>query len=289
MDISLVCRYFLHQDTIAHDGNGIADGQDLLQAVSDKDDRDSPGGHAADGIQQGFRLPLCQDCCRLIQNEEPQLILGELSGDLRKLFVTYGHTADDHMAVDRHAHFFNRFLSRLIHGLPVQGVQTVSKDLREEVPLFRFAVQDNVLFRLKARDQGKLLMYHADARLDGIKRGRKRDFLAVQKDLSPVTASLRNVCSTKEDLHQRGLAGAVFTDQSQDLTGFQLQIDICQHLIAEKVLFNIPHLQKRRFLFTHKSCLPVSSFYYYSSFYSSRGCVLRTKPAVHRFILQNNR
>ena len=39
--------------------------------------------------------------------------------------------------------------------------------------------------------------------------------------------------------------GAVFAHQTQHLALFRGEVDVCEHLIAEKALFDIPHLKQR--------------------------------------------
>ena len=48
---------------------------------------------------------------------------------------------------------------------------------------------------------------------------------------------------TSEDLHQRGLAGAVFTDQSHDFAGTDFQLCIVQCVNAGEILLNALHFQ----------------------------------------------
>ena len=53
------------------------------------------------------------------------------------------------------------------------------------------------------------------------------------------------------NVHQGALAGAVFAHQTQHLALFQGEVDVCEHLIAEKALFDIPHLKQRSIVLFH--------------------------------------
>ena len=164
-------RNFFHKDAVAHDCDCIADRQDFLQTVCDENNGDTPRGHAADRIQQGIRLTLCQNSRGLVEDQKTQLVFGQFSCDFRELLVSDRHAADDHVAVDVDTHLLDGFDSRLIHCLPVECVQALSENLREKILLFRFAVEDDVLLCLETGDQGKFLMYHADSRCDRVKGG----------------------------------------------------------------------------------------------------------------------
>ena len=98
-----------------------------MEAVGDEDDRDAPCGHTADGVQQRVGLFLRQHGSGLVQDQQLQVFLTELTGDLGKLLVAHGHAADDHFLVDLHAHFFDGALGARIHFLIVESVHSVAE------------------------------------------------------------------------------------------------------------------------------------------------------------------
>ena len=73
--------------------------------------------------------------------------------------------------------------------------------------------------------QIELLVNDGDAQLLGVVRALDLGFLPVQEDAPGVPA-----VRAREDFHQRGLAGAVFTDQRQYLTGRHLEVHVVQRL-----------------------------------------------------------
>ena len=122
-DVRLAGGHVLDHITVPHDDHLIAHRQDLLQTVGDEDHGDAPGGHAADGVQQRLCLLLGEHGGGLVQDQQLQVLLAQLAGDLRELLVTHGHAADDHLLVDSHAHLLNSFCGAVIHFLIVESVQ----------------------------------------------------------------------------------------------------------------------------------------------------------------------
>ena len=122
-DVRLAGGHVLDHITVPHDDHLIAHRQDLLQAVGDEDHGDAPGGHAADGVQQRLRLLLGEHGGGFVQDQQLQVLLAQLAGDLRKLLVPHGHAADDHLLVDSHAHLLDGFCGAVIHFLIVESVQ----------------------------------------------------------------------------------------------------------------------------------------------------------------------
>ena len=98
-----------------------------METVGDEDHRDALGGHAADGVQQRLGLLLRQNGGGLVQDQQLQVFLAELAGDLGELLVTHGHAADDHFLIDLHAHFFDGALGALIHFLIVESVHSFAE------------------------------------------------------------------------------------------------------------------------------------------------------------------
>ena len=99
-------------------------------------------------------------------------------------------------------------------------------------------------------------MHHADAGSQRVKGRFKLHLLAVDQNIALIAAGLADHVHTEEDLHERALTGAVFAAEAQDLTCLQREVDIRQHLVAEEVLFDAAHLQKRSCTVLHICTLP---------------------------------
>ena len=213
--------------------------------MGDEDHRDPLGGHAPDGLQQGLGLLLRQHGGGLVQDQKFELVLAQLTGNLRKLLVAHGHTADDHLGVDLHAHLLNGRRGPAVHLLVIQGVEPLTENLGDHILLLGLPVEQNVLGGGEAGDQRELLVDHADARLQRVEGGVEHRLLAADEDVALIAAGLPDHVHAEENLHQRGLARAVLTAQAQDLSLAQREIDVGKDLIAEKVLFDAAHLQQR--------------------------------------------
>ena len=181
-----------------------------MQSVRDKDNGDALFRHGADGSQQRFRLLLGEHRGRLVQDQDLELILAELTRDLRELLVSDGHFADDHVLVDVKAHLVDGGLRTAGHFIIIKSIEPVSENLGDDVFLFRFAVQENILRGGKARDQGELLMHHADAGSQRVKGRAELYLLAVNEDIPLIAAGFPNHVHTEEDFHESALACAVF-------------------------------------------------------------------------------
>ena len=91
-------------------------------------------------------------------------------------------------------------------------------------------------------------MHHADAGLKRIKRILEVYFLVVDVDLAFVSAGCCNHGHAEQDVHQRGLAGAVLPHQAQYLTGHEGETDVCKDPVAEVFLPDVLHSQERYFI-----------------------------------------
>ena len=94
-------------------------------------------------------------------------------------------------------------------------------------------------------------MHHADAGLQRIKGGVELHFFSVDQDIPLVAARLADHVHAKQYFHQSALAGAVLAHQTQHLPCLQGKVDVREHLIAEKALFDIPHLKQRSIVLFH--------------------------------------
>ena len=190
-----------------------------MQSVGDENNGNAPGRHGGDGIQQRHSLLLRQNSGGLVQDQQLQLVLTQLTGNLGELFVAHRHIADAHVVIDLYAHLIDGRLGLLFHFLAVQGVQPLSENLGGQVFLGGLPVEEDILSRGEARDQGEFLVHHADARLQGVKGRGKLDLLSVDEDIPLVAAGLPDDVHAEEDLHQGALACAVLTHKAQHLAG----------------------------------------------------------------------
>ena len=86
-------------------------------------------------------------------------------------------------------------------------------------------------------------MHHADSGLQCIKGSREADLLAINQNVSAISAGFPNHIHAKEEFHQCTFTGTIFADKTQYLAGIQCKVNISQDLIAKKILLDIAHLQ----------------------------------------------
>ena len=83
------------------------------------------------------------------------------------------------------------------------------------------AAEHDVLGDGEDGHQHEVLVHHADAGRDRVARGAELHRLAVHEDLALVGLE-----QPVEHVHQRGLAGAVLTEQAVDLARLDRQVDV---------------------------------------------------------------
>ena len=71
------------------------------------------------------------------------------------------------------------------------------------------------------RDQHEVLVHHADAGGHGVARAAEGDGFVVDEDLA-----LGGLVESVQDVHQRGLAGAVLAEQTVNLPGFNNHVNV---------------------------------------------------------------
>ena len=158
--------------------------------------------------------------------------------------MTDGHIVYDHAAVNGKAHLVDRGRGAAVHLIIIKGVQTFAEHLRKHICFLGFSVEKDILGRGKAGDQRELLMHHADTGGKRVKGRVEGDLLAVNENVSAVSACFSDDVHTEEYLHQRALTGAVLTAEAEHLAGHEREVDIRQNLVAEEVLLDILHLQQ---------------------------------------------
>ena len=94
-------------------------------------------------------------------------------------------------------------------------------------------------------------MHHADTGLQCVEGRVELYLLPFDQDVPLIAARLADHVHAKQYFHQSALAGAVLAHQTQHLPCLQGEVDVREHLIAEKALFDIPHLKQRSIVLFH--------------------------------------
>ncbi|MCY1305169.1 hypothetical protein D9M70_549590 [compost metagenome] len=99
---------------------------------------------------------------------------------------------------------------------------------------------EHVFCHRRVRAERDLLVYEADPERLGDRRRAYFDRCSVNEDLALVRLQ-----HTGNDVHQRGLAGAVFAAERVDFSPLQLEIHLGQRLHRTEMLGDAPDLQNR--------------------------------------------
>ena len=194
---------------LAQDGYAVGHGHDLIELVRDEEDGLALArkllhrGHELVDLLRG------EHGGRLVEDEDLVVAVEHLE-DLDALLHADGDVLDLGIEVDLQAVFFREFLDLFARFLALN-----------EAELRRLRAEDDVVEHGEHVDELEVLVHHADAERGGIIGVVDLDGLAVFADL----ARLRLV-QAEEHAHERGFAGAVFTEQGVDLALFELQGDV---------------------------------------------------------------
>ena len=177
--------------------------------MADEDDARALRREAAQDGEDLLGLLRRQHGGRLVEDEDARLAVERLE-DLDALLLADRQAADLGVGVDLEAELLGRAPD------PPAGLVPVEEDGVRH----RLLAEHDVLGDGQDRDEHEVLVDHADPARDGIGRTEDVDRLAVEQDLALVGHR-----QPVEDVHQRGLAGAVLAEQRVDLARPEVEID----------------------------------------------------------------
>mgnify|MGYP004539577103 CR=1 FL=1 len=169
----------------------------------------------------------CERRRRFIQNQDARLERKRL-GNLDKLLFRHRQVADGNVQGNGDAELLHDLVGALAHR----------RSLHEAEPVAEFARQKHVLDRVQVGDKRKLLKHDADAGIDRFVVVTEMTQLAIDPDLA--FARLENAA---QDLHQRRLAGAVFSEKGMNLARLDGQIHAVQDLYLAEAFLDATQLQ----------------------------------------------
>ena len=219
-----------HVPAVAHDGHPIGDLPQLLKAMRDVDDAHALRAESADDAEELVDLRVGQGGRRLVHDEDGG-VQREGLGDLDHLLLRDLEVADLGARVEPQVEPVDelggqRDLLLLVHH---EG---------EAAP--RLAAHVDVLGDGEVRSQHELLVDHAEAQVAAGSRVRDVHLLALERDGAGILA-----VDAGQDLHERGLAGAVLADEGMHLAGAQLELGVHQGLDAGEVLVDALHADQK--------------------------------------------
>ena len=178
--------------------------------MRDEDDRAALARHHPQRLEQRIGLLRCQHRRRLVEDQHARVAVERLQ-NLDPLLLAQRQLPDPGARVDRDA-----IALAQLGNAPLDPARVD----RELLALTAMVTEDHVLGDGEGRDEPEVLVHHADARIECIARRVERHRLPVQPNLAFVGAV--EAC---EDVRERGLAGAVLTEERMHLALGRLEVD----------------------------------------------------------------
>ena len=220
---------------LAQNGHAVRNGHDLIELVGDEEDAFALGGEVFHDLHQLVDLLRGQHGGGLVEDEDLIVAVQHLQ-DLGALLHADGDVLHLRVQVDLQAVLFTQGLD-LFAGLL----------LLQEAELGILCAEDDVIQHGEDLDQLEVLVHHADVECGRVIGVVDLDGLAVLADFTRF-----RLIQAEQNAHQRGFAGAVFTEQGVDLAFFQLQGDVVVCLDAGELLRDMKHLNHVLRSISHK-------------------------------------
>jgi len=211
---------------VTQDGDAVAQTEDFFHSVGDIHDGDALLAQGLDDREQTFGLGFGQSGGRLVHDDDLGIHHQSLA-DFHHLLLTNGQIGHDSIDGDVDAHTIHDFLRLGAHGFLVADAELLGDLLTHEQVFLHRQVKENVQFLIDEHNTGLFCFLGALV----------ADFLAIHKNRACIFG-----VNAREDLHQGGLAGAVFAHQSMDLAVLQVKTCVLQYLIRSKGLTDALHL-----------------------------------------------
>ena len=240
-----------HISAVFEDGDGIADFDDLLEAVGDIDHGDAVAFELADVIEQYFNLIVLQKSGGLVKdNKADFLIDGDFADGDHRLHGD-GQGLDLGLGIDIHLELVDDLAALIVHFLPVDHAELVLGQASQEVVFGDAQVLSNI-YMLVVGMQTHFLC------IDGVFRD---DPLAVHIHFD---LAFRGRFDAHDAFDQRRFAGAIFANQ-------------CAHLALTdcgRNAFQGPHA----WIILHNTFNPKEDVFSHSNVLSFRGISVDLRP-----------
>ena len=190
----------------AQHGDDVGDPQHLVELVADERHGHALGAQVGQRGEQRVDLLRDEHGGRLVEHDHAGAAVEHLE-DLDALAVADAEVLDEGVGVDVEAVPGTEVADPRARGGPVEAAAAGG-----------LGAEDDVLEHGQVVGQHEVLVHHADARRDGVGRAGEAHGRAVDAD-RPLVGALHPV----DDLHERGLAGAVLPDDGVHLAGHEAQ------------------------------------------------------------------
>ena len=198
--------------TLAQNGNTVRNIHNLVELMGDNNDGVALFLHTAQDGKQLFDFLNGKNSSRFVQNNDLGAIIQHLD-DLQRLLLGNRHIVDLLLGINVETEFLRHVLDFCIAIL-----------LQHQAGIV--LAHPDIVSGGKHIHKLEVLMHHADAQPLGILGRINGNLLSINKDLAAI-----RLINTGNHIHQSGLAGTVFTQKCQNLTGLHIQfhIFICHH------------------------------------------------------------
>ena len=206
----------------------VGEPHDVAQDVGDVDDRLAGLVQPVDDLEEAIGLARRQRGGGLVEDEDAG-VHGERLGDLDELPLAGREALHLHVGRDVQVHHGQELL-----GAPADLAPAQQRHLAHG----REVADEEVLGDGEVGEEVQLLVDEGDAGAVGIARVARRVDLAVQQHLARVERH-----DAAQDVHERGLAGAVLADQADDAAALDVEGDALQDRHAEEGLADVLEAQ----------------------------------------------
>ena len=170
-----------NQLSVAHNNDTIGNGDDLVELVADENNADACSCDTGNGFQQSLRFDLGQNSRRLVEDDQLDIFLVNFACAFDELHIAHRHTFYGGPFIEAlHAHLIERHTRVGVVLADIQRLKLSAEDAAERIGPCVFTVNFDVFCNREVRKQHKLLMHHADTKLNGFFRGGDSDFFSAQ-------------------------------------------------------------------------------------------------------------
>ncbi len=212
---------------VAQDRDAVADPIHLVEPVRDVDNRHAAGDQPTDQREELVDFARRERGGRLVHHQH-RCRRGQGLRDLHHLALREAQEVQRHTRRNLHAQFGEKPRCPIVELTPID----------EAAPGGRRVAEKDVLGHGEVRHQVQLLIDDANPAGQRVGRTAEVDGDPVHHDVAAVLT-----IGATQDLHERGLAGAVLAEQHVHLAGPQRQIHAVERDDAGKALADCAHLE----------------------------------------------
>ncbi|MDT4847159.1 hypothetical protein FQZ97_812080 [compost metagenome] len=207
---------------VAHHHDLVGHPLHFVELVRDVNDGHALAAQPGDQLKQALRLRGRERGGGLVHHQQARVTRQGL-GNFHQLLFGHDQVARPRVGVDVQAHLLQHVARRSSHA-----------GLVEQPAAPQLAAQEDVLRHREVVGQVELLVDQHDAGRLGLARTGEMPHRAIH-----LQTAATELLVTREDLHQRGLARAVLTQQAHHAPGRKIKAHTVQHAHRPKILDDV--------------------------------------------------